>query len=269
MRLSAFLLLFVMLAVSGCSWLPEQVDKTLDWSATQLYNAAREQMADKNYEKAIEYFETLEARYPFGKYAQQAQIEIAYAYYKFEEPDLAIAAADRFIKIYPRHPNVDYAWYLKGLTNYNRGKSFIDSYLPQDPSERDTVTMRSAYDDFDQLVQRYPDSVYARDASQRMIHLRNNMARHENHVADYYMRRGAYVAAVNRASIVIEDYQRTPSVPDALVIMVRAYRKLGLDQLADDSLRVLSLNYPSHPDLEILQQGGDPTKRGGWFSWFR
>jgi outer membrane protein assembly factor BamD len=260
MRLSAFLLLFVMLAVSGCSWLPEQVDKTLDWSATQLYNAAREQMADKNYEKAIEYFETLEARYPFGKYAQQAQIEIAYAYYKFEEPDLAIAAADRFIKIYPRHPNVDYAWYLKGLTNYNRGKSFIDSYLPQDPSERDTVTMRSAYDDFDQLVQRYPDSVYARDASQRMIHLRNNMAAYELHVADYYMRRKAYVAASNRGKYVIENYQRTPSVPQALVTMVRAYRQLGADDLANDALKVLRLNYPDHPDLALLEgPGGYPA----------
>jgi outer membrane protein assembly factor BamD len=270
MRLTGFLLLFVMLAVTGCSWLPEQIDKTRDWSATQLYNAAREQMADKNYEKAIEYFETLEARYPFGKYAQQAQIEIAYAYYKFDEPDLAIAAADRFIKIYPRHPNVDYAWYLKGLTNYNRGKSFADRFLPQDPSEHDTFTMRTAYDDFNQLVERYPDSVYARDSAQRMIYLRNNMAAYELHVADYYMRRKAYVAAANRGKYVIENYQRTPSVPTALVIMARAYRQLGADDLANDAIKVLRLNYPEHPDLARLDTpGGYPADQSPpfWKFW--
>jgi outer membrane protein assembly factor BamD len=269
MRLTGFLLLFVMLAGSGCAWLPEQVDKTRDWSATQLYNAAREQMKDKNYEKAIEYFETLEARYPFGKYAQQAQIEIAYAYYKFDEPELAIAAADRFIKIYPRHPNVDYAWYLKGLTNYNRGKTFIDRYLPQDPSERDTFTMRAAYDDFDQLTQRYPDSVYARDAAQRMIYLRNNMAEYELHVAGYYIRRKAYVAAANRGKYVIENFQRTPAVPSALVIMVRAYRLLGADTLADDAMKVLRLNYPGHPGLARLETpGGYPDDQPRfWKFW--
>lgn len=263
-------MLIMMLAGSGCAWLPEQVDKTRDWSANQLYNAAREEMASKNYEKAIEYFEILEARYPFGKYAQQAQIEIAYAYYKFDEPDLAIAAADRFIKIYPRHPNVDYAWYLKGLTNYNRGKTFIDKFLPQDPSERDTFTMRAAYDDFDLLTQRYPDSVYARDSAQRMVFLRNNMAAYELHVADYYMRRKAYVAAANRGKYVIENYQRTPSVPQALVIMVRAYRQLGASDLADDAMKVLRLNYPDHPDVALLEKpGGYPEDQSPpfWKFW--
>ncbi len=262
-------MLLVMLTVSGCAWLPEQVDKTRGWSATQLYNAAREQMKDRNYEKAIEYFEILEARYPFGKFAQQAQIEIAYTYYKFDEPDLAIAAADRFIKIYPRHPNVDYAWYLKGLINYNRGKTFIDKYLPQDPSERDTFTMRAAYDDFDLLTQRYPDSTYARDSAQRMIYLRNNMAAYELHVADYYMRRKAYVAAANRGKYVIENYQRTPSVPSALVIMVRSYRLLNADELADGAMQVLRLNYPEHPGLARLEApGGYPEDQPRfWKFW--
>ena len=130
MRLSSFLLLAMLLITSGCAFLPEQIDETKDWSANQLYTKAKQELASKNYEKAIDYFEKLEARYPFGQYAQQAQLEIAYAYYKYEEPDLAIAAADRFIKIYPRHPNVDYAMYIKGLVNYNRGKTFIDRYLP-------------------------------------------------------------------------------------------------------------------------------------------
>jgi outer membrane protein assembly factor BamD len=253
MRSSSLLLAVFMLFTAGCGLLPEQIDETKDWSANQLYTAAKEELADKDYEKAIDYFEKLEARYPFGSYAQQAQLEIAYAYYKYEEPDLAIAAADRFIKIYPRHPNVSYAWYIKGLTNYNRGRTIVDKILPQDPTERDTFTMRQAYDDFDQLVKQYPDSIYARDAAQRMIHLRNNMAEFEIHVADYYMRRKAYVAAANRGEHVVENFQRTPAVQDALVIMARAYRELGITELADDAVRVLRINYPDSPELARLE----------------
>ena len=253
MRLSSFLLLVALLFTAGCSLLPEQIDETKDWSANQLYAEAKQQLAEKNYEKAIEYFEILEARYPFGRYAQQAQLEIAYAYYKYEEPDLAIAAADRFIKIYPRHANVDYAWYIKGLTNYSRGKTFVDKVLPQDPSERDTYSMRAAYDDFNQLVKSYPASIYAKDAAQRMIYLRNNMAEYETHVANYYMRRKAYVAAANRGKYVTENYQRTPSVPAALVIMVRAYRELGVADLEADTMRVLRMNYPDNPEIALLE----------------
>jgi len=259
MRLSSYFLVIALLMTGGCGLLPEQVDKTKDWSASQLYSAAKEAMADKNYEQAIGYFEKLEARYPFGRYAQQALLETAYAYYKYEEADLAIATADRFIKIHPRHPNVDYAWYIKGLTNYTRGRSLVDRLLPQDVSERDTRIMREAYDAFAYLVKHYPDSKYASDSAQRMIHLRNNMAQYEIHVADYYMRRGAYVAAANRGKYVIENYQRTPAVPEALVIMVRAYRKLDVNDLAEDALRVLRLNYPDHPDLAELGKSLTPS----------
>jgi len=265
MRLSSVFLLAVLFITSGCSLLPEEMDKTKEWSANQLYSAAKESMNDKNYEQAIDYFEKLEARYPFGRYAQQAQLEITYAYYKYDEPDSAIAAAERFIKINPRHPNVDYAWYIMGLTNYTRGRTVIDKVLPQDIAERDLRIMRDAYEDFYQLVKRFPNSIYAGDSAQRMIHLRNSMARYELHVADYYMRRGAYVAAANRAQYVIENFQRTPAVPDALVMMVRAYRKLSVTELADDALRVLRLNYADNPDLAVLEQGGDPTKKSGWF----
>ena len=191
-----------------------------------------------------------------------------------EEPDLAIAAADRFIKIYPRHPNIDYAWYIKGLTNYNRGKTVIDRYLPQEPSERDTFTMRQSYDDFSQLVRRYPNSSYAKDAAQRIIHLRNNMAEYEIHVADYYMRRSAFVAAANRGKYVVENFQRTPAVEDALVIMVRAYQRLGLRDMADSAMRVLQLNYPDNADIPFLTdpRGYMAAKEdsefwGGWTPW--
>jgi len=267
MRLSSFLLLALLLITSGCAFLPEQIDETKDWSANQLYTKAKQELASKNYEKAIDYFEKLEARYPFGHYAQQAQLEIAYAYYKYEEPDLAIAAADRFITIYPRHPNVDYAMYIKGLVNYNRGKTFIDRYLPQEPAERDTFSMRQSYDDFSQLVQHYPNSNYTKDAAQRMIFLRNNMAEYEIHVADYYMRRSAFIAAANRGKYVVENYQRTPSVDDALVIMIRAYRKLEAGDLADSAMRVLQLNYPDSPEIGWLNdpRGYEVAKKGRSF----
>lgn len=268
MRLSRYFILLALLLGSGCSLLPEEVDQTKDWSASQLYAAAKEAMSDKNYEKAIDYFEKLEARYPFGRYAQQAQLEIAYAYYKYDEPEAAIAAADRFIKVYPRHPNVDYAWYIKGLTNTNRGRTLVDKYLPQDTSERDLTSMRDAYDDFHELTSRYPNSKYYMDSAQRMVHLRNNMALYELHVADFYMRRGAFIAAANRAEYVVENYQRTPAVPDALVYMVRAYNRLGVEDLAADALRVLELNYPEHPHLPALREGRDPKRpKRGLMSW--
>ncbi|MDX1697004.1 MAG: outer membrane protein assembly factor BamD [Thiohalobacterales bacterium] len=260
MRLPS-IFVFTLFLISACSWLPEQVDTTKDWSAQRLYSEAKSQLNSRNYEKAIEYFEKLEARYPFGRYAQQAQLEIAYAYYKYDEPDLAIAAAERFIKIYPRHPNVDYAWYLKGLTNYNRGKTIVSRYLPQDPAERDTFNMQAAYNDFEQLMQRYPESIYARDSAQRMIHLRNNMAEYELHVADYYMRRQAWVAAINRGKYVVENYQGTPSVPTALAIMVRAYRQIDADELAADALRVMELNYPDDPETVRLVNNPDYAGR--------
>jgi outer membrane protein assembly factor BamD len=268
MRLSSGFLLIALLLAGGCSLLPEQIDKTKNWSANQLYSAAKEALNDGNYQQAIDYFEKLEARYPFGRYAQQAELEIAYAYYKYDEPESAIAAAQRFIKTNPRHPNVDYAWYIMGLTNYNRGRTIIDRILPRDPSERDTTIMQQAYDDFYQLVKHYPNSKYASDSAQRLIYLRNNMALYQMHVADYYMRRSAYVAAANRAEYVVENFERTPSIADALIIMVRAYRKLGMSTLADDALRVLRLNYPDNPAIPPLSKGLDPQQKKGLFGWF-
>ncbi len=240
-------LLALLLALTGCSLLPDQIDETKGWSAQKLYAAAKDALNSGNYERAIDLYGKLEARYPFGRYAQQALLESAYAYYKYNEPDTAIATLDRFIRTYPRHPNLAYAFYLKGLANFNRGESFIDRYLPRDPSERDAGAARQSFFDFQELVRRFPDSPYARDARQRMIFLRNNLARYEIHAADYYMRRGAYVAAANRARYVIQKYPGTPAVPDALQMLVRAYRALGLDDLAADAERVYRLNYPDRP----------------------
>lgn len=235
--------------LGGCALLPEQIDETKDWSAQKLYSEAKSSLSEADWERAIDLYEKLEARYPFGRYAQQALLESAYAYYKYYEPDSAISAVDRFIKTYPRHPNLDYAYYLRGLVNFTRGDNFMDRLLPRDPSERDAGATRQAFFDFAELVKRFPDSRYAKDAGQRMLFLRNNLAQYEMHVADYYMRRGAYVAAANRAKQVIESYQGTPAVPEALVTLVQAYRKLGMDDLAADAERVLKLNYPDRADL--------------------
>lgn len=243
MRLATIVLILVGL-LGGCGLLPEQIDETRDWSAQRLYSAAKEAMSDADWEKAIGLFEKLEARYPFGRYAQQALLESAYAYYKFDEPESAIAAIDRFLKTYPRHPHTDYAYYLRGLVNFHRGDTFVDRILPRDPAERDAGAARQAFFDFGELVKQFPDSRYAQDAGQRMVFLRGNLAQYEMHVADYYMRRGAYVAAANRAKQVIESYQGTPAVPEALEVLVRAYRKLDLQDLAADAERVLQLNYP-------------------------
>jgi outer membrane protein assembly factor BamD len=249
MRVIKFLALAALLAASGCSLLPDQIDTTKDWSAERFYSEGKEALQSGDYQTAIKHFEALEARFPFGRYAQQAQLELIYAYYKDEETASAVAAADRFIKLHPRHPFVDYAYYLKGLTNFNQSRGIVERYIPQDPTQRDPGAARQSFQDFAELVKRFPDSKYSEDARQRMIYLRNNLAQYEVNVARYYMKREAYVAAANRAKYAVENYQSTPAIPDALGIMVQAYKVLGLNDLAADAMRVLELNYPEHPAL--------------------
>ncbi len=228
--------------IAGCSLLPDKIDETEGWSAQKFYNEASASMADGNYGDAAKYLEGLEARYPFGQYAMQAQMDVAYAYYKDGKPDAAIAAANRFIKLHPRNPHVDYAYYLKGLVNFNRNLGFIQRFVPVDTSQRDPRTTLNSFNDFAELARRFPDSEYSEDAISRMIYLRNNLAMHELHVARYYMKRGAHLAAANRAIVVIEKYQRTPAVGEALEILLKAYHELGLEGLSDDAIRVLALN---------------------------
>lgn len=252
---SLFIVVFA-LAVGGCAWMSGPKDETADWSAGQIYAAAKEALSDGDYEDAIRYFEKLEARYPFGRFAQQAQLEVAYAYYKFEEPESAIAAADRFIKLHPRHPHVDYAYYLKGIVNFNRDVGILQRLLPQDAADRDPATTRQAFFDFREVVRRFPESEYAEDAARRMHYLRNMLSRHEINVAHYYMRRGAYVAAANRARYVVENYDQSAAVPQALVIMADAYGRMGMEDLAHDARRVLSYNYPDHEPESYQKETG-------------
>ncbi|RQW81266.1 MAG: outer membrane protein assembly factor BamD [Methylococcus sp.] len=240
----AWMLLTLTLMLGACSdTKDETTDEYSEWTAEQFYREARDALNEKRWEKATKLYEKLEARYPFGKYATQAQLDVAYAYYKNDEPDSAIAAADRFIKLNPSHPSVDYAYYIKGLVNYNRGIGFIDRFIPTDSSQRDPGSAMDAYKDFEELLRRFPDSRYADDSRKRLIALRNNLAMHEIHVADFYMRRGAYLAAARRCAEVVRKYERTQAVPVALEIMEQAYRKLGMTQLADDAKRVYDANY--------------------------
>jgi outer membrane protein assembly factor BamD len=245
LRGAAAALLAVALLLGGCGiFSGDSSDKTINWSAQRLYSEAEDEMSAGGYTQAIKYFEQLQTRFPFGRYAQQAQMEIAYAQYKDGEKDLSLAAADRFLKQYPNSPNADYVWYLKGLVNFNDNLGLLGSLTQQDLTERDPKALRDAFDAFRELVVRYPESKYTPDAVIRLKYLVNAMAAHEVHVARYYLRRGAYVAAANRAEIVVQQYQQAPAVRDALEVMVAAYDGLNLSQLRDDSRRVLDTNFP-------------------------
>lgn len=225
-----------------------------EWPAKRFYNEAQESLAIGDFENAIKHFEDLEIHHPFSQYTQQAQLEVAYSYYKYDEPDSALSATDRYIKLYPRANNVDYAYYLRGLISMERGISNFDLWLGLDQTKRQPQTFKDAFYYFEELITRFPNSDYANDAKQRMIHLRNHLAENELHSARYYMKRGAYLSAVNRVKYVIENYPQTPAIPDALAIMVKAYQELGVNDLADNALEILKLNYPDHKELSDLSE---------------
>jgi outer membrane protein assembly factor BamD len=251
------------LLISACGLLPDKTDETAKWSAAKLYAEAKDELAAGGYEKSIQYYEKLESRYPFGTYAQQAQMEIAYAYYKQADQPQALAAVDRFIKLHPNHPNVDYMYYLKGLINFNDRLGPFNFVVPQDPSERDPKAAREAFEAFKQLVERYPDSTYSKDALARMKYLVNALAQHDVYVARYYYRRGAYLASINRAQDVVRDYTDAPAVEEALFIIVRCYDALDLEDLRRDAERVLKQNFP-----QSRYTNGDGTITKAWWKFW-
>lgn len=260
-RYSLAVLLGTLIAACG---LLQTDDETKGWSAQKLYTEAKNQLNDRNYEAAIKYYEKLEARYPHGRFAQQAQLEIAYAYYKDNEPAQAVTAAERFIKLHPGHPSVDYAYYLKGLANFNGDLGWLGYLSGQDLTERDPKAAREAFDAFKDLVTRFPESKYTPDAIARMNYLVNALASHEVHVARYYMKRGAHVAAANRAQMALKTYPQAPANEEGLVILVKAYDALGMKDLRDDAERVLMKNFPNSKYMK-----GDPRRAGTpwWQIW--
>ena len=239
------------ISLSACSMLSQNKEEKAkaapesNISAEQLLKQGRRNASDGNYEAAIKQFETLEARYPLGKFAEQAMLESAYAYYKFDEPDTALDTIDRFMRMYPRSTRIDYALYLRGLVNFNRGGSILDRVFPRSFSDLDGVRKKEAFHDFQKLLTRHPDSKYAPDAAKRVGYLRNSLGASEVNIAKYYMKRGAYLAAFNRAEYTIKNHQGTPAIIGALQVKICAARALKRENLASDTMRVLKLNFPT------------------------
>lgn len=262
-RSLAFLVLVLPLLLGGCGIFGDKVDETKDWSAQRLYSEAKASMDLGNYSTAIDYYEKLQTRFPFGRFAQQAQLDVAYAYFKQNEVDNAVAACDRFIKLYPNHANIDYVYYLKGLVYFSQDVGFLGKIFEQDQSERDPKAMRDAFDVFKDLVTRFPDSKYAPDATERMRYLVNTLAANEVHVARYYYARSAYIAASNRAKYALENYPQTPALEEALFIMVKSYDALGMTDLRDDANRVMLKNFPN----SVYFKGGPDRSEPWWKLW--
>jgi len=255
-RSLASFLLVLAAGSAGCSFLDKQ-DPTKAMSVEKLYAEAKDALDDGQYDLAIKRYEALEARFPYGRYSQQGQLEIAYAYYKQNEQASAVAAAERFMKLHPNHPNVDYAYYLKGLAYFNEDLGILSKLSRQDRTERDPKSARESFDAFKDLAQRFPESKYTPDALARMKYLVNALASHEVHVARWYIKREAYVAAANRAQYALKNYPGAPAQEEALLIMIRAYDALGLPDLRDDAERILRKNFPDNEQLKsTLSQRG-------------
>ena len=264
LRLRSFLAFtFAALALgmlAGCGMFGDKLNERKNWTVEDYYQNAKSDLDSGNYAGAIKLYEALEARYPFGRYAQQAQLDIAYAYYKENDSAQAVAATERFIKLHPNHPNLDYALYLKALAFFKPDLGLFGDLLNLDPSDRDPKALRESFEAFKDLVIRFPDGIYAADARARMAYLVNTLARHDVSVARYYMTRGAYLASVNRAQNVIQRYPQAPAIQDALEVSIEAYEKMGMPELANSSRRVLEKNFPNNAMV---------SKSGSSKSWWK
>jgi outer membrane protein assembly factor BamD len=252
------------LGMAACSTGSLTDDVTLAWTPDKLYAQAKSELDSGTFETALKTLEKLESRYPFGRWAQQAQIDTAYAHYKQGDQVAGLLAVDRFMRLHPNHESIDYAHYLKGLINFNENRGFFANWGGQDLSERDLKAAREAYDAFRELSVRFPTSKYAPDSLQRMGYLLNSIAQGEVHIARFYFLRGAHLAAANRAQAVVKQFDTTPAVEEALYIMVRSYEELGLTDLSDAADRVLRKNYPKS---EFYLTGLKRETRSWWQVW--
>ncbi len=254
--------LVLAMSLSGCGIFGDKIEESKNWPAEKLYAEAKQELAAGGYERSVQLFEKLESRFPFGTYAQQAQLEIAYAYYKQGEAAQALAAVDRFIKLHPNHPNVDYMYYLRGLINFNDDMGFLSFIANQDITERDPKATRDSFDAFKELVTQYPNSKYTPDALLRMKYLVNSLAQYDLHVAKYYLRRNAYLAAANRAQSAIKEYPDAPAIEEALVVLIKSYEAMGMKELRDDAKRVYDKNFPNSTALANIDK-----KKSWWKFW--
>ena len=261
-RLSTLAAVLAALAIAGCATSDD--DKTSKWSPNRIFTEAKEELSAGGYERAIPLLEKLEGRAAGTPLAQQAQLEKAYAHYKANDPAQAVATLERFMKLHPASPAIDYALYLKGVVNFNDNLGLFAFVSRQDLSERDQKAAKESFEAFRELTTRFPDSRYTPDARARMTYIVNSLAQYEVHVARYYYSRGAYVAAVNRAQTALTDYVNAPALEEALFIMVRSYDALGLTQLRDDAQRVMVASYPNS---EYLSQGFKSKDEPWWKIW--
>jgi outer membrane protein assembly factor BamD len=239
----ALLMLAVLISIGGCR---KDTEFQQELSAEELYEAANKSIQSNNWGRAIGAFKALQTRYPFGRYTEQSMLDLSYAYFKAGDPQSSLSTLDRFIRTYPTHPNVDYAYYLKGLVNFEQNMGFLERMMPSRVRDRDQSMAANSFMDFSELIRRFPDSRYVPDARQRMIFLRNNLAAYEITVAEYYLRREAYVAAANRARYALETYPNTPQNSEALIVLHKAYTAMELPDLAEGSMTVLALNFPDN-----------------------
>jgi outer membrane protein assembly factor BamD len=255
--------LLLALALGGCSF-GDKLDEKKDWSAADYYRAAKEEFDQHSWDAAIKLYEQLESKFPFGRFAQQAQLEVAYCYYKQNETASAVTALEKFVKLHPNHQNVDYALYLKALANFREEVGPLATLVDQDLADRDPKAARESFEGFKDLVTRYPESRYASDSRDRMAYLIEALARHEIRVARYYLARGAYLAAANRAQDAVTRFPNSPAHREALDILIEAYDRMGMGELRDDAKKVLARNFPKDP---MIAQGKNRTEP--WWKFWR
>jgi outer membrane protein assembly factor BamD len=251
------------LALHGCGWFEKKVDPSKDWGAAEFYRAAKDEFDSGNWAAAIKLYEQLEAKYPYGRYAQQAQLETAYSYYRQGETAQAISAIDKFTKTHPNHENIDYALYLRALVNFREDLGPLQRFAAQDLADRDPKSMRESFEGFKEVATRFPESRYAEDARSRMAYLVEALARHEVKVARYYLNRGAHLAAANRAQGAITRFPNSPMQREALDIMIEAYDRMGMTELRDDARKVLAKNFPA----DRMAKEGQNREKSWWRFW--
>lgn len=258
--------------LSNCSWMEFDDKESTEnqesgYTEREFYDKIQRSLGSKNWQLAIGNLQLLESQFPFGKYAEQSQLELIYAQYMSNDYSSSIASAERFIRLHPQHPNVDYAVYVKGLSEFNQSGRLFDGLFDLDNSTRDIGTARQSFATLGQLIKQYPNSPYAPDARQRLISLRNQLARSEINVANYYFSRGALVAAANRGQYVVENFQQSPAVADGLAVMAQAYHMMGKSELAENSVKVLAANFPDYPQLNEDKFDFDsrPLFPSNWF----
>lgn len=248
LTLPTVLLACILTILAGCATTDEQ-DSSKGLTEQEIYERAQKKLDHKNWLAAVTQLQLIEEHFPFGTYGEQSQLELIYALYQSQEHSEAIVNADRFIRLHPQHRSIDYAYYMRGLASFYEESRFTESLFGADNSGRDPGATQDSFNHFSQFIHKFPRSPYAPDAQKRMIYLRNILARTEIHTANYYFKRGAYIAAANRGNFVVQNYQGTPAVPDALAVMAQAYYLLDMQPLADSATQVLAENYPDYPAL--------------------